>query len=140
VRRFAFSPDGNWLATAADDGLVRLWNLASEKATKFGGHDLAVWSVAFSPDGRSLLSGGEDKSVRVWDLMSGVRQVLRGHTNVITNAIYSPDGRTVASSSADRTIRLWPVDSQNNVPQNPEDLRTWLGSLTTYQLPAEEVW
>ena len=140
VRRFAFSPDNNWLATAADDGFVRLWNLSNRSAARLGGHDLAVWSVAFSPDGKSLLSAGKDKSVRVWDLMSGVRQVLRGHTNVITNAIYSPDGRTVASSSADRTIRLWPVDPQNSVPQKPEDLPTWLGSLTTYDLPTEEVW
>src|SRR5207249_4309777 len=96
------------LATGGQDGVVRLWEVATGKALTHLHHDQFVRSVAFSPDGKFLLTASWDKTARVWDLATGrpVGQPML-HQDYLTAAAFSPDGQWVLTGCADGTARLW---------------------------------
>jgi WD40 repeat protein len=57
------------LATAADDGTVRLWDLPARKEVAvLPGHSTTHPQVALSRDGRTLAAVGADTRVLLWDL------------------------------------------------------------------------
>jgi WD40 repeat protein/serine/threonine protein kinase len=110
----AYSPDGRYLALAAESAVVGLWDTQRQEITvRLKGHTGEVYSVAFSPDGSRLVSASEDRTVRLWEVPSGApRGVLEGHTEEVFAAVFHPDGRRVASGGRDRAILLWDVASR----------------------------
>src|SRR6185295_5100159 len=65
VYDLAWSPDGREVASASEDGTVRVWN-ADGSGARVLPHPRAVKRVAFSPDGRTIATAGEDGAVRLW--------------------------------------------------------------------------
>lgn len=111
------SPDGNRMAAACLNGVIRVWDLASGnlqwKAEAHGGWASAV---AFSPDGTKLASGGEDGRVCLWAPFQGERLAsgkLHGHA-----LAWSRDGQWLACNGLDRvrvvTSELKYTDQDSN--------------------------
>ncbi|MEW6160091.1 MAG: serine/threonine-protein kinase [Verrucomicrobiota bacterium] len=135
VHSLAFSPDGQWLASASWDGTNCLWNLADTLNSRgvthwpvksLAAHNGQAWAVAFSPDGRTLASGGDDRTIRLWPLDSLQQAAsLRGHFGAIVTLAFSNDGKHLASGSGDGTVRLWhapafeELESRQNSEVNP---------------------
>jgi WD40 repeat protein len=107
------------LASASDDGTIRLWDPAS--ATPIGapmaGHSGAVESICVlrTDSGRVLLvTAGHDATVRLWDPATGQSrgQPMRGHDGPVSSVCAVP-GREpgqsdlIATGGYDRTVRLW---------------------------------
>ena len=106
VLALAYSPDGSTLASAGDDAVIRLRDVASGRVVgRLEGHGDAVSCLAFSPDGRTLATGSYDRTVKLWDVASRPRgATLTGHTNWVFAVAFSPDG-TIARLGGSRQDR-----------------------------------
>ena len=111
IRGIAFDPGGTHLASASDDGTVRLWNAATGRLERtLRGHGQSVTTVAYSPDGRRVVSAGADGTVRVWGVDGGPTILLRGHEGPVSSAAFDPAGQRVVSAGQDGTVRVWSAE------------------------------
>ena len=108
---FGRARDRDIIASAGDDGTVRLWDAASgqQLGDPLIGHSDSVRSVAI---GRAIVaSAGDDKTVRVWDAVTRqpLGEPLTGHSDSVTAvAIGRVDDRDIiVSAGQDETLRLW---------------------------------
>jgi len=127
------------MATASQDGSIKLWNLLNECIGILdGGGRGPTFSVAFAPHGKILASSHYDNTIRVWSRVKGpqgpeedltkdqrkrrkklqiqgywdCRSVFRGHGNAVNTCVFNPDGTLIASASDDNTIRIWTLDGK----------------------------
>ena len=121
----AFSPDGHWLATGAENK-VQVWYSpsgkwdASSHIQPFNllGHTHVVAGVAFSPDNRTLATTSWDHTVRLWNLetRTEVKRFLF-HSDLVNCVAFSPDGRVLASGGADTNIELVDLSTGKELKQ-----------------------
>jgi WD40 repeat protein/serine/threonine protein kinase len=122
-RTVAFSPDGHWLASGAEN--IVLWDAATLTWVCRLDYPAIVWNVAFSRDSRWLVSTHGDGAVLVWDLQErALAARLDQHSGPVRTVAFSADGRQVASAGDDQSIILWDVTGA------PRKSHTFLGHVT----------
>ncbi|MDA0814436.1 MAG: WD40 repeat domain-containing protein, partial [Verrucomicrobia bacterium] len=101
------------LATAGEDGTVRVWNLGDgQQIQTLSGHDSIVSTIDVSPEFRYLASGGGDRAVVLWDLQSGLQLArFAGHTNAVSAVHFHPNGKILASADESGVIRFWDLET-----------------------------
>lgn len=115
IQAVDISADAQWIASAAADGEIKLWDaIAGTTPTRLGKHGEAAFSIALSPDGKTVATGGQDKLIRLWDIETGTEVgSLSGHKGTVFSLAFSQDGATIASASSDTSVKLWDVATQS---------------------------
>ncbi len=138
VRRVAATPDGNVLASVADDMVCRLWEVSTGRqvgelhghAELTGAHfPSMLYAVAISADGCRIATGDKVGHINVWDRESSRSlaeleapglytwdPVQRRHSiGGIRALAFSPDGRFLAAGGSGRISNIDHLDGQARV-------------------------
>ena len=107
----ALSPNGKTIATANQNGQVKLWTITGKLIQTIPAHNQKIWSMSFSPDGRTFATASADKTIKLWTLGGKLIKTLQSHSDEVLSINFSPDG-TMASASKDKTVKLWNIAGQ----------------------------
>ena len=101
VNGLCFSPDGQLLMSAYQDGYIRIWNIRDGSISKkIKAHNGWVRGIDCSPDGEMVASGGADNAVYVWNVKTSKRYKFPiDSPQPIWSISWSPDGRQLAAGN-----------------------------------------
>jgi WD40 repeat protein len=118
IKTANFSPNGQTVATAGRDGIVRIWNLSGVKQLELQGHQEGILGgineISFSPNSGKIVSAGGDGTVRLWDT-SGKQLAQMEHPSVVNTVSFSPNGQSFASGDDYGIVRLWNLSETKKV-------------------------
>ena len=109
VWRARFSPDGQTMAAASSNGVIRLWTVQGNELHLLTEMVLAkaLSEIQFSPDGQTIAAALQNGDVQLWTIAGQSLTTLEGNDGAITSLSFSPDGQTLATAAVSNTVRLW---------------------------------
>jgi WD40 repeat protein len=118
IADLAFSPDGKWLASAGNDGILAIWNAVEQRLDhKKQGPTARLNTVQFSPDGQLVAAGGDDKSIFVWETGTSTPAKLLAFPGGTNRLAFSPDGTMLGAGSDNRRVAVWSTQTSSRIFQ-----------------------
>jgi len=116
-----WSPDGQWVATAGYDRMIRLWRVSDGGVVWSNSvHNGAVFDLAFDPSGAVLASASADQTVKLWRVRDGLRlDTLNQPQGELNRVLFSADGSQIFAAGADRRVHQWRFVSREAPGLNP---------------------
>ena len=139
VRTVSISSDDRIIASAGDDGIIKLWNLDGSLKNTIEAHQgvnyclrikdetveepRGINDINFSPDNKTIASVGADGSVKLWNLEGSPIKTLREsqipesedsfcqlYSPPVGSVSFSADSKVIAFSGNENTVQLWKPD------------------------------
>jgi WD40 repeat protein len=116
IAAIALSTDGQLLASTGDNGIVKIWSLASGLAiAASSGNEHCIGSLAIDPDGQTIAAGTVNGYIVLWQLHQRddapphieLVQTIKAHAGQINACLFSPDGQYLITGSVDGKAKVW---------------------------------
>jgi WD40 repeat protein/uncharacterized caspase-like protein len=105
----SYDQQGKYLATAADDISIKIWNVSNLRIDRVL---QGFFPVEFSPDGKNVVCMGPQINLRVYDPATGeIRKELNTESELIQNLSFSKDGKYVAGAGFMGLLKVWDIES-----------------------------
>lgn len=148
-----FSPKGEMLASAGDDGNVLLWVPSELQTQPPLGEDRSddketwrvkhmcrssgaeIYDLAWSPDGVFIITGSMDNIARIYNAQTGqmVRQIAE-HSHYVQGVAWDPLNEFVATQSSDRSVHIYSLKTKDG-----QFTLTSHGKFLKMDLPAKRI-
>ncbi|KAF8810259.1 hypothetical protein BYT27DRAFT_7161899 [Phlegmacium glaucopus] len=128
-----FSPNGELIASAGDDGMIIIWAPSSSPQASTYGSDLSpedlqhekeywkprttfrcttmqVYDLAWSPTGEYIIAGSTDNAARVFASIDGkcVYEIAE-HSHYVQGVAWDPLNEYIATQSSDRSMHVYRI-------------------------------
>lgn len=126
VRVVCCSPQGDLVATGAEDGSIAIWQIDQGhlRLKCRARHGEAILAMKFHPKGHVLAAGSVDRSARLWNVHDGTPATpALQHDDIVRDVDFSPDGLVLVTASGGPRrgnvgeARLW--DTRTGEPASP---------------------
>ncbi|CAE6424658.1 unnamed protein product [Rhizoctonia solani] len=131
-----FSPNGEFIASAGDDGMLAIWSPTDKPVHNFGdsAEELQyekehwrprvvvrattreVYDLAWSPNGEYIVTGSTDNTARVHNAVDGtvVREITE-HSHYVQGVAWDPLNEFLATQSSDRSVHVHAISTKRGV-------------------------
>ncbi|EKM78315.1 hypothetical protein AGABI1DRAFT_107530 [Agaricus bisporus var. burnettii JB137-S8] len=132
-----FSPNGEFIASAGDDGMVIIWAQSANPVTGAYGSDIPpdeaqmekefwkprttfrcttmqVYDLAWSPTGEYIIAGSTDNTARIFASVDGkcVCEIAE-HSHFVQGVAWDPLNEYIATQSSDRSMHVYRISTKN---------------------------
>ncbi|KAJ3564144.1 hypothetical protein NPX13_g7948 [Xylaria arbuscula] len=128
-------PSGADVASASNDGIIRLWKLNGQQVGELTGHDSFIYSLTSLPTGE-LVSSGEDRTIRIWRGTDCVQTITHPAISVWSVAACSANG-DIVSGASDGVVRIFSRSAERVA--SPETLSHFDESVKSSSIPQQQV-